>query len=164
MLSAADTAKYFLQKDTSRKHFSGIPAKQDESSSYEESIRLNAYLHLAQNIHIAKTGEKLFEDPLYAYDNGGVVLDVQRNYSELSGCKEKPDIPADKCDFLDKFYKVFENTPSAELIEISREDPEWQSKHQRHTKQERQMNSLSQANEYRKQYADVLKVMERITV
>ena len=83
MQAVIQIAKYFLSKDPDRQLFNKTLVHKNGRDFYEGNARLNKYLHLAQNIFIAKTGTKLFQEDLYAYDNGAVALDVQENYAIL---------------------------------------------------------------------------------
>lgn len=141
-----DIVHYFLYKDTKRKLF--------------DSTRMNNYLHIAQNLYIVKTGHLLFSDDLYAYDNGAVVPQVQENYSWLCENKQFPKLSQSTKEFLDKIYILLENATIEELIEISHEDNAWREKCKYYSKCERRMNSLAYAEEYKRQYRDVLKLMD----
>ena len=162
MLKDITVAKYFLSKDKDRKLFNKKVVHLNGRIFYEGNARLNKYLHLAQNIYIAETGNKLFDEDLYAYDNGAVVSDIQENYSLLLSRHDTPEMPEKDRAFLDKIYKIFENAPLEELIELSHEDSEWINKHDYYKKPDQRMNSLSHANEYQKQYEDITKVMKRM--
>lgn len=161
MLKAVDVAEYFLNKDDG-KLFVNELLHREGRSFYEGNARLNKYLHIAQNLYIAKTGGKLFDDALYAYDNGAVVPAVQENYMILYKKEHNVSFPADICEFLDKVYIALENATLEELIEISHEDVEWAKKHRYYRKEEQRMDSMDHVDEYKKQYADMLKVMERM--
>ena len=119
---------------------------------------------MAQNVFIAKTGERLFGDDLYAYDNGAVAVNVQENYSVLWSRSNVPVLTPEIAGFLDKLYLILENAPLDELIEISHEDPEWADKHRGYSKESQCMDSLSRLTEYKEQYADVIEMMERMSV
>jgi uncharacterized phage-associated protein len=164
MIRGISIAQYFLNKDPQRIVFTKNVIHKNGRDLYDGNARLNKYLHLAQNIYIAKTGEKLFEDDLYAYSNGGVVPSIQEHYSFLYNQKNATvELPNDVKVFLDKIYRVFENATLDELIEISHEDSEWEDKQGLYRKKEDQrMDSISRADEYREQYGDILKVMERM--
>ncbi len=164
MFSAVQIAEYFLSKDTDRTIFNKNLISKNNRKFYEGNARLNKYLHLTQNIYIAKTGEKLFEDDLYAYDNGAVASEVQENYSILVERSTVPFLPDDIKAYLDKIFLVFKNAELDELIELSHEDSEWQRKHSHYSKDEQKMDSLSNAEEYRNQYKDIIKVMDRMTI
>ena len=162
MLSARQVAQYFLSKDTERLVFNKDVTQRNGRKFYDGNARLNKYLHMAQNIYIAKTGEKLFQDDLYAYDNGAVSLDVQTNYAVLHDRSDVPYIPGDVREFLDKIYKVLAGATLEELIELSHEDSEWVEKSRYYAKPDQRMDSLSRTEEYRVQYADILRVMDRL--
>lgn len=162
MEKAIKIAEYFLSKDPERKLFTKDLVEKNGRIFYAGNARLNKYLHMSQNVYIAKTGGKLFEEDLYAYDNGAVVVNVQESYGILWNRKSVPQFNQDICEFLDKIYKILQNAPIEELIEISHEDSEWIQKHDRHLKNEQRMDSLSHTKEYQIQYADVLEIMERM--
>lgn len=162
MIRARDVAKYFLIKDKDHRLFSKNLVEKNGRKFYEGNARLNKYLHMAQNLYIAKTGEKLFEDDLYAYDNGAVVTDVQENFAILLSRESEPQLEESIRDFLDRVYVILQNATLDELIELSHEDSEWISKHAFYSKKEQKMDSLARIDEYKEQYGDVLKVMERL--
>ncbi len=164
MLSSYDVAKYFLSKDPDRTMFNKILVQKNNRTFYEGNARLNKYLHIAQNLYIAKTGEKLFRENLYAYDNGAVEPKVQENYSVLLNQSGEVTIDKETSNFLDKIFAFLRNATLDELIEISHEDSEWQGKHSNYSKADQIMDSVSHADEYRQQYADALKVMEGMSV
>lgn len=164
MVRAIDVAEYFLSKDPERKLFTKKLQTKNRRKFYEGNARLNKYLHLAQNVFIAKNGEKLFGDDLYAYDNGAVATSVQESYSVLWSRSNTPAFTPEIAEFLDKLYLILENAPLDELIDISHEDPEWADKHRGYSKECQRMDSLSRSSEYKEQYADVIEMMERMSV
>lgn len=160
MLRAETVAQYFLSKDPNREVFTKNLIIKNGRKFYDGNARLNKYLHLSQNIYIAKTGEKLFSDDMYAYDNGAVVLDVQENYSLLHSRHFVPDLPESYRIFLDELYDILGDASLDELIGLSHEDNEWVDKHLYYRKNDQRMDSMSRVDEYRKQYSDILLVME----
>lgn len=162
MLQDVNVAKYFLAKDPERKLFTKNLVNRFGRDFYEGNARLNKYLHLAQNIYLAKTGSKLFLQDLYAYDNGAVSISVQENYALLWSKTDSPEIPQDIRGFLDKIYAIFRNASLDELIELSHEDSEWIRKHGYYVKADQRMDSLAYATEYAAQYKDIIKVMDRL--
>lgn len=162
MIRARDVALYFLNKDKDQTLFTKKLVEKNGRTFYDGNARLNKYVHMAQNLYIAKTGEKLFEDDLYAYDNGAVAVDVQENYAVLLNRKSELQLEAGIRDFLDRVYVILENASLDELIELSHEDAEWESKHLFYSKCEQKMDSLARIDEYKEQYRDVLRVMERL--
>lgn len=161
MLKALNVARYFLFLDTDGEMFTGNLVSRNGKTFYEGNARLNKYLHIAQNLYIAKTGNKLFGEDLYAFDNGAVVPAVREKYAVLCRTvKNEPDIPSECAEFLRKVYKVLQNATLDELIEISHEDNEWRERNPHRANQ--RMNSLARAEEYKRQYGDMLKIMERM--
>ena len=154
MLKALNVARYFLFLDADGKMFKRNLVSRNGKTFYK-------YLHIAQNLYIAQTGSKLFGEDLYAFDNGAVVPVVRERYTLLCRTpKVKPEIPDAYVKFLDKVYKVLVNANLDELIEISHEDIEWQVRNPQRDNQ--RMNSLAHVDEYSRQYADMLKIMDRM--
>lgn len=159
-MTANQIAQWFLSQDQSETVFVKELVEKNGRKFYSGNARLNKYLHLAQNIYIAKTGMKLFEDSLFAYDNGAVVPFVQENFSILLKKKQCPGLPEDIENFLKKLYLILQNASLDELIELSHEDREWEEKCNGYYRQEQEMDSLKYAAEYAEQYGDILHIME----
>ncbi len=51
-------------------------------NSRDGNMRLQKILYFSQLIHLARTGEVLFEDPIFAFQNGSVIEDVRLAYKE----------------------------------------------------------------------------------
>ena len=161
MLKAIDVAKYFLNKDDGTL-FNKSLVERSGRKFYEGNARLNKYLHIAQNLYIAQHGRKLFEDDLYAYDNGAVVPSVQENYLAIKSHYVGKPIPSNESAFLDKVYQALYNASLEELIEISHEDAEWERKSGFYKKEDQKMDSLKNIDEYREQYKDMLIILDRM--
>ena len=160
MLKAMDVARYFLSLDADGKMFTDQFVTKHGKTFREGNARLNKYLHIAQNLYIAKMGCKLFSDDLYAFDNGAVVPSVREKYMSIQAVKRTaPELPDEYTEFLDKVYRVLKNASLDELITISHEDSEWRERNPHRENQ--RMNSLARADEYKAQYADMLKIMAR---
>lgn len=164
MLTEICVAKYFLDKDTNNTEFNKQLIEMNDRKFYMGNARLNKYLHLAQNIYIAKTGKKLIDVDFYAYDNGAVALNIQENYAVLLENKNIScdEIPEYEKNFLDKFYRAFKSATLDELIELSHEDIEWQDRSKYYKKEDQKMDSLKYKKEYKKQYEDIVKMLDRI--
>lgn len=163
MLSGIKVAMYFLGLDKEHKVFNKEVVVKNGRKFYKGNARLNKYLHMAQNIYIAKYGEPLMDSVFYAYDNGAVDPNVQENYSVLlHKNKSQVSIEDPERKYLDSIYKAFQNASLEELIELSHEDPEWIDKHGYYRKEDQAMDSMSRREEYAEQYADMIKVLERM--
>lgn len=163
MLNAQDIAKFFfyLDKDNRLFPYNDIVELQG-STMYIGNVRLNKYLHIAQNLYIAMYGKELFSNDMYAYKNGAIVKDVQINYQALKRDEYNPSAINDETKaFLYKIYKILENAPLDDLIKISHEDPEWEEKVSAFNIKQK-MNSLQKKEVYRDQYADTLLMLERL--
>ncbi len=166
MASAKEIAIYFMQLDESGMFSDTTLLESNGRTFYLGRARLNKYLHLAQNIYYAKTSELLFQEPLYAYDNGGVVEDVRENYELLLKVKDKKEVCLSDGikEFLIKLFIVLKNADINKLIELSHEDPEWIAKHVFYRKQDQIMDTLGRLNDYKEQYADIIRIMDGMTV
>ncbi len=166
MAKAREIATYFMQLDKEGSFSSKKLIESNGRSFYEGRARMNKYLHLAQNIYYAKTSELLFDEPLYAFDNGGVVEDVRENYDILLKNKDSYDVTLEEGvkNFLKKIFIVLKNADIYKLMELSHEDPEWIAKHKYYSKADQIMDTAGRLDEYKEQYADIIKLMEGMTV
>lgn len=165
MLSDVDVAKYFINKDTDHQLFNTNLINRNGRTFYEGNARLNKLLHLAQNIYYAKTGHLLMDTTFYAYDNGAVIPEIQERYSILiHRTPHNVKFDTETTDFLDRFYKAFKNADVDELIELSHEDSEWEDKHIYFDKKSQQMDTEKHLEEYRKQYKDIIAVLDMMVL
>lgn len=163
MLKGVEVAKYFLGLDKEKKIFDKEVIVKNGRKFYKGNARLNKYLHMAQNIYIAKYGRPLMDSVFYAYDNGAVDPDVQEKYSVLLDMRGNTvSIGGEEKRYLDGIFTAFRNATLDELIELSHEDPEWIEKHGYYKKEDQIMDSMSRQKEYAEQYADIIKVLERM--
>lgn len=164
MTSAVNVALYLLNHDSTGKLRDRTLVERNNRLFYAGNACLNKYLHIAQNLFLAKTGHRLFEDDLYAYDNGAVVPEVQEKYGALLKSHNESSLSPDEADFLDKVILLLEGATLDELIEISHEDDEWIDRHSYYRKQDQRMDSDKMVEAYREQYADALALMEGMCV
>ena len=159
MLTAKQVAQYFLSKDPDRKLFNHNVVTYNGRKFYEGNARINKYLFLAQVVHLAKYNTKLFSDDFAAYDNGPVVETIMNSYGRLVGNNDDKSIDEVTRSFLDKIYLSLENATYEELIEITHEDPEWQTLH-RDTYNAPVMNLEKNIDEYKKRYKGLIEALK----
>lgn len=165
MVKGFDVARYFLNLDNRGEIFNKVLRTQNGRTFYEGNARLNKYMHLAQNIYIAKYGVPLMDSVFYAYDNGAVDPEVQENYSVLLERRnQEVMLPEKERRFLNSIYRAFRNASLDELIALSHEDSEWMDKHGHYRKEDQRMDSMARKDEYQAQYADMIKVLERMSL
>lgn len=132
MYNARDIAKYLLNLDKDKKVFNLNLVTYNDRTFYEGNCRLNKMLQLALNIYYAGTGERLFEEKMYAYDNGGVVLEIQEHYKDLLNDQEPYNNSISDEHLLKILNRIFndfgKNMHVADVIRISHQDPEWEKK------------------------------------
>ena len=153
MYSAKELALYLLSLDKDKKIFNLNIATYNDRTFYEGNCRLNKMLQLAQNIYYAGTGERLIKEDMYAYDNGGVVLEIQEHYKELLSERDKTDVDI-KDDHVirilnDLFDGFGENTHIADVIRISHQDPEWQQKNKSYEREFKKMELSNMGGWYK---------------
>lgn len=164
-MTARDLANYFLSLDPDRQYFNQKLINRNGSTFYEGNARLNKYMHLAQNIYIAMTGNLLIDSPFYAYNNGAVIPDIQRDYRVLLNSRnEYSGISSEQMLLLRKIFEALKNADIDEIIEIDHEDKAWIDKHNGETMAEQKMDSLQYKEIYEKQYADMIKVLNRMKI
>ena len=155
MVKARDAARYIISLDKSRKYFTKNLITMNGCEFYEGNARLNKILHMAQNIYIGRCREKLIDADFYAYDNGGVIPDIQENYAFLIATNDASEYHVGETErqFLQKVFIMLKDAPIEELIEIDHEDPAWEEKHMFHNRKEDQlMHSLEFVDDYRDRY------------
>jgi uncharacterized phage-associated protein len=125
-VTALQVAKYFLSLDHNHKYF--VTGKMPKISGIAiptiGNFRLNKLLHISQILYCAKEGRYLFSDPLMAFEHGGIVYDIYRQFHFLV---KQPDdknsqlSPSIKS-FLDKIFHYFYNYRNEELEEFAHSD------------------------------------------
>lgn len=159
MLTAKEVAEYFLSKDPERRLFNHNVVIYNGRKFYEGNARINKYLFLAQVVHLAKYNSKLFSDEFAAYDNGPVVETIMNSYGRLVGNDNEENINEIDKAFLDKIYLSLENATYEELIDITHEDPEWQSL-SKDTFKAPVMNLERNIGEYKKRYKGLIEALK----
>jgi uncharacterized phage-associated protein len=71
MANCFDVAQFFLQKC-------------NEHSNSISNLKLLKLVYYAQGIHLAGTGDSLFEEKIYAWDHGPVVAPIYHEYKSFS--------------------------------------------------------------------------------
>lgn len=163
MLNAKDVAIFFIQLDDGTL-FNKKVIQRNGSSFYEGNARLNKFLHLAQNIYFAKTGNLLMDTEFYAYSNGAVIPYIQQHYTSI--LLESPTyfietLTEDVKDYLTRFFLAFKNADIDELIEIDHEDSAWQEK-KAYVGRQQIMDTASKLEEYKEQYKDIITILDRM--
>ncbi|CAG8832444.1 6136_t:CDS:1 [Racocetra persica] len=124
---ALSIAKYLLSLDKKREYF--VTGKMPKISGIAiptiGNFRLNKLLHISQILYCAKEGKYLFTDPLMAFEHGGVVYEIYRQFHFLV---KQPDdkvshlTPSIKS-FLDKIFHYFYKYRNEELEKFTHSDP-----------------------------------------
>lgn len=130
MEKVEDIAKYILSLDKNNDIFVNKLLTLHGRNCYEGNVRLNKYLHIMQMVYFAMTDNKLFNEDMYAFDNGVVVNMVMNDYSYLKSNKETYNITDKSVKlYIEKMFNILKYAPLKDLIEISHQDEEWKKKH-----------------------------------
>lgn len=78
MFKAEDIARWFLLRNK-------IEQQEDECVESISNLKLQKLLYYAQGIHLAVTGDKLFQEDILAWKHGPVVLEVYDQYKINKG-------------------------------------------------------------------------------
>ena len=167
MIKARDAARFVISLDSKKEYFTKKLIKMNGREFYEGNARLNKILHMAQNIYIGRTGKKLIDADFCAYDNGGVIPDIQENYAFLIGTNDGIafDVENEDQQFLHKVFIMLKDAPIEELIDIDHEDPAWEEKHMFHNRKSDQiMNSLAYVDDYKDRYEAANFYIDRMVI
>jgi uncharacterized phage-associated protein len=160
MEKVEDIAKYILSLDNNNQIFIDNLLTLEGRKCYAGNVRLNKYLHIMQMVYIAINNKKLFEEEMYAYDNGVVVDTVMSNYKYLSSTRNNYNIKdKDTKKFIKKMFDILQYAPLEELINISNQDEEWRKKHNYYQKKDQLIDVDSQKENYQKMCADFIEIL-----
>lgn len=160
MEKVENIAKYILSLDKNNDIFVNKLIMLHDRNCYEGNVRLNKYLHIMQMVYLAMTDTKLFDDNMYAFDNGVVVNSVMNNYNYLKSTKESYVITnASIKQFVEKMFDILKHAPLEDLIEISHQDEEWKKKHNFYAKQDQLIDVDSQKENYKIMCADFIDML-----
>ena len=160
MEKVENIAKYILFLDKNNDIFINKLLKLHGRDCYEGNVRLNKYLHIMQMVYFAMTDKKLFDEEMYAFDNGVVVKSVMNNYSYLKSNKnsyEISDVSVKK--YIEKMFNILKYAPLEDLIEISHQDEEWKKKHNFYQKKNQLIDVDSQKENYKIMCADFIDIL-----
>lgn len=160
MEKVEDIAKYILSLDKNNDIFVNKLLTLYGRNCYEGNVRLNKYLHIMQMVYFAMTDNKLFNEDMYAFDNGVVVNMVMNDYSYLKSNKETYNITNKSVKlYIEKMFNILKYAPLKDLIEISHQDEEWKKKHNFYQKKEQLMDVDSQKENYKIMCADFIEML-----
>lgn len=160
MEKVEDIAKYILFLDKDNNIFVNNLITLKGRDCYEGNVRLNKYLHIMQMVYYAMTDNKLFNEDMYAFDNGVVVGSVMNNYSSLKQNKKSFNInDEDIKKYIEKMFNILKYAPLDDLIEISHQDEEWKKKNNFYQKKNQLIDVDSQKENYKMMCADFIDVL-----
>lgn len=161
MEKVRNVALYLLSLDTDNKIFTKNLVTKNKRNCYDGNVRLNKYLHICQMVYMAMNNEKLFDEEMYAYDNGVIIEEVMQNYAILLSRKnEAVDLKDDTKNFLSKMFNILYEAPLEDLIKISHQDKEWIDKSKFYRKEDQKIDPYSQIENYKKMCANFIYLME----
>ncbi len=157
MEKVEDIAKYILFLDKNNDIFINKLLTLQNRNCYEGNVRLNKYLHIMQMVYLAMTDKKLFNEEMYAFDNGVVINSIMNNYVYLKATKDSYQITNENIKkFIEKMFNILKYAPLEDLIAISHQDEEWQKKHNFYLKKDQIIDVDSQKENYKIMCADFI--------
>ncbi|MFI8688539.1 Panacea domain-containing protein [Rossellomorea sp. NPDC077527] len=119
--SATDLAKYFIKNnyDYPRNTFDG-------------NMKLQKMLYFSQLIHMARKGERLFSDNMYAFKNGTVIDNVRQVYQHnndflvIEALNFNTDFDEVELESIKLAEKVFGHLDAATLSDLNHQQYSWQ--------------------------------------
>ncbi|CAI2193296.1 15902_t:CDS:2 [Funneliformis geosporum] len=126
--SALVIAKFFLSLDLERKYFVKDKMKEVGGGSVPMAgnLRLNKLLQITQILYVAKEGDYLFNDRFLAFEHGGIIYEVYRQFHFLVDnhhATSVKGINSSLKNFLTKIYRYFKLYTDYQLEEFVHEDP-----------------------------------------
>ncbi len=129
--NALSITKYLLSLDPKREYF--ITKKMTNKTTLTTTItgnfRLNQMLYFLQILYYLKYEKSLFNDKIYAWENGMIVYSVYTRFSELyhniNGKDVKDIEDKETRKFIDKCFKFLKNISDRKLQELAYTDPVW---------------------------------------
>lgn len=126
-------AKHLFSLDPKREYFSNsktIKTGTGLAMVLLGNWRLNQMLYLLQTFHYVKYGNFLFQDNLYAFDNGFIVYDVYRDFWALYDKawflhRTKDNLDKKTKDFVKMIFFHFKDYPNQRLEDWYTHDPTW---------------------------------------
>ena len=111
-------------------------------------------------VYFAMTDKKLFDEEMYAFDNGVVVNSVMNNYVYLKSTKKSYNISDENVKkYIEKMFNILKYAPLEDLIEISHQDEEWRKKHNFYQKKDQLIDVDSQKENYKIMCADFIDML-----
>lgn len=160
MEKVENIAKYILSLDKNNDIFINKLIHLHGRDCYEGNVRLNKYLHIMQMVYFAMTDNKLFNEDMYAFDNGVVVNTVMNNYAYLKSNRDSYTISDENVkSYIEKMFNILKYAPLQDLIEISHQDEEWKKKHSFYKKNDQLIDVDSQKENYKIMCADFIDML-----
>lgn len=133
-VSAWDVSKYLLYLDPERKYFSNTHLLiVDNKDNYRSNptignFRLNKMLQIIQSLHYAYYKKCLFLEEMKAYEHGGVVHLIFKNFFSLHKTIDyvPSSLTEEKIEFIHKSFSYLrDNYSDNELRKLAHEDLAW---------------------------------------
>ncbi|MBC5626168.1 DUF4065 domain-containing protein [Clostridium sp. NSJ-49] len=141
-------------------------------NSLSGNIKLNKLLVFAQLLNIVSSGEKLFDEDIYAFKQGLVVEEIRlqyKNYRTFTKSLTKTTYNFDKSevDILDKTMKIFSHLDSNILSDLTHQFKFWKDnyEHSRYNNYHYKEDSIIKFESILKEYKnDIAKIKTLLDV
>ncbi len=119
-MSAIDAAKWFIKNN--------YDSPRDSKSG---NMKLQKMLYFSQLVHLAKFGEPLFDEQIYAFKNGSVVENVRQSYQHnnsalVKSAKESElELTPEQSFTFSAVEEIFGSLSANELSNLNHEHKSW---------------------------------------
>lgn len=135
-VTALSVSRYLFSLDLGREYFSDEKVEiVDKKKEYKSkpiigSFRLNKMLQIIQALHYAYYKKPLFHDEMKAFEHGGIIKLVCRNfrklYKEEKVSNNSKSLKEEQKEFINKiFFYLRDNYSDRELRDLAHEDLAW---------------------------------------
>jgi uncharacterized phage-associated protein len=134
-VTAWSVARYLFFLDPQREYFSNTKIEiVDEKKEYKSkpiigNFRLNKILQIIQALYYACYKKPLFSDKMKAYEHGGIVSFICRNFNNLwreDIADDSKSLKKEQKEFIKKvFFYLRDNYSDKELRDLAHEDLAW---------------------------------------
>lgn len=120
MVSAFDVARWFIRNNLDQPR-----------NTFDGNMKLQKLLYFSQLVHFAKYDEPLFNEPIYAFENGAVVEEIRQIYKHnnldfvQSAYSEKINLSDEHLHTLKIVQDVFGHLTATELSHLNHKHPGW---------------------------------------
>lgn len=129
---------YNLDSDIVSRYLLSLDAAREEPDVTH--LKLQKILYFAQANYLASTGQRLFDEPLEAFEHGPVVYPVYRQFTgmganiiaaQLRPSYDESELPEDVSNFLDQIWDLYKDFTPSQLRKLTHLQDPWKDNYVR---------------------------------